>query len=59
MKKVTWIDQDDNILFNENQNPWELPRTGETVIWHKHYMEITNIEHNFDENKVTVFVEFK
>lgn len=59
MKRTTWINQDDEILFVENVKPFELPRIGESIIYAKHYMTIKNIEHNFDKNEVKVFVEFK
>jgi len=59
MKKVTWINQDDEILFVETTEVFKLPRIGESVIYAKHYMKIKDIEHNFDEDCVKVFVEFK
>jgi|GWRWMinimDraft_12_1066020.scaffolds.fasta_scaffold00039_17 hypothetical protein len=59
MKKVVWKDQNDQILFQETVENQERPRIGESVIWHKLYMKIENIEHNFDKKEITIFVEIQ
>lgn len=56
--KIEYLDENNNVLFNGKTRRYSfIERTGDVVIWLKQRFLITLIEHNYDENKITVLVK--
>ena len=56
--KIEYLDQDNNILFNEMIIPSDfIIKRKDVIIWHKKRLIVTLIEYNYDEQKITVLVK--
>jgi hypothetical protein len=55
---VEYLDENNNIVFSAKPKIHQfIERTGDVVIWLKQRFLITLIEHNYDENKITILVK--
>ena len=56
--KTEYLDENNNILFKENILLCNfIIKKSDVVIWHKKRLVVTLIEHNYDENKITILVK--
>lgn len=51
-----WQNENNDLLFQETIYECELPRIGEKVKYGYAMFEITDLERNFDEQKITITV---
>lgn len=52
--KVTYVDLEGNILFNNNQEYLKIPLVGRFVIWHLLFWEVISVMEDWDNNNVIV-----
>jgi hypothetical protein len=56
--KIEYLDENNNILFKENILLCNfIIKRKDVIIWHKKRLVVTLIEHNYDENKITILVK--
>ena len=56
--KIEYLDENNNILFKENILLCNfIIKRKDVVIWHQKRLVVTLIEHNYDENKITILVK--
>lgn len=57
MKKVIYQTENNEILFKEYANVFDIPRKDEYIVYLKQYWVVKSIWHNFDKNHIEVTVE--
>lgn len=55
---ISYVDLNDNILFNEKRLYINLPKLEHEIIWHYCHWKVLKIVENWDKQKITIYFEF-